>query len=591
MIERVLRAIAIGIAVLAFVDPSVTLASRRRPRVSLVVQSGASMDLPARSGSATRRGAATQVRERIRQDLDSDFEVIDGLDPTAAAVVVVGDRYPDETFADESQISTVTVSAPISPNVQLVSVNAPVSIPPGTAVPIAAELVAHGVRGETTMLVARSGSIEVGRATHAWTADEERWRATLDVMPVGAAPFTFDIEAQSLRVERTAADNAAIVSVERAEPLRVFAYEARPSWAGAFVRRAVEDDPRFAVSGLSLAAPHAVVRTGEEPAFPAAALDRVDLIVVSGVERVSASVVDTLGRFMRERGGSVALLPDTRFDAAPIASLVPAIVFRETLLEQPAALVAAAPLPRIDASELLSTADLPRGADALARLPGSNDAVVWTQPYGSGRLLLSGAMDAWRYRVRSGVENDRFWRQVLAGLALAARPAVDVELTPPRAAPGERARVKVRVRALEGERLGDRLAVSARTASGEPIRLWPEAPRGAFAGSFVVPPAQRDPMRVLVAIEGEDAVGSARLVIDPHARDAADPPLSLLSATHRGVDVGPGDLTTLERHLRDTIPASTAAMPARPMRSAWWFLPFAAALAAEWSLRRRRGLR
>ena len=34
-----------------------------------------------------------------------------------------------------------------------------------------------------------------------------------------------------------------------------------------------------------------------------------------------------------------------------------------------------------------------------------------------------------------------------------------------------------------------------------------------------------------------------------------------------------------------------ARVEGRPMRSAWWILPFAACLSAEWWLRRRRGLR
>ena len=69
-------------------------------------------------------------------------------------------------------------------------------------------------------------------------------------------------------------------------------------------------------------------------------------------------------------------------------------------------------------------------------------------------------MDAWRFRGEPGGAFDRFWRSTIAGLAIEARPAVDVRLTPRRASPGQRVQVTARVRTLERERLGDRLAIA-----------------------------------------------------------------------------------------------------------------------------------
>jgi hypothetical protein len=68
-------------------------------------------------------------------------------------------------------------------------------------------------------------------------------------------------------------------------------------------------------------------------------------------------------------------------------------------------------------------------------------------------------------------------------------------------------------------------------------------------------------------------------------------PLSLLSASHHGVDAAPGRLADVERFVGSTATAPPVPIVRRPMRSVWWMLPFAACLSAEWWLRRRRGLR
>jgi len=57
-----------------------------------------------------------------------------------------------------------------------------------------------------------------------------------------------------------------------------------------------------------------------------------------------------------------------------------------------------------------------------------------------------------------------------------------------------------------------------------------------------------------------------------------------------GVVVASSDLSPLVQHLLE-IPRPSRRVAAHPMRSTWWMVAFAAALCAEWTLRRRRGLR
>jgi hypothetical protein len=258
----------------------------------------------------------------------------------------------------------------------------------------------------------------------------------------------------------------------------------------------------------------------------------------------------------------------------------------------------------------------------LARVAGSNEAVVVMTPHGAGRLLVSGALDAWRYRANKGSEFDRFWRAAIAGIALATPLPVDVKLTPAIARPGQNVRVAARIhRAALGVAATGLLQVSARTDSGQPIRLWPEAEADVFSGSFdagrsgvqrvtvsagaaetqgaAVRSAALPPSRKASADSGSigqggsgPREGSAMMAVDPTAHSAETLiPLSLLAASRGGIDVTPDRLADLEAYLRREISASPVPSTTRPMRSGWWIVPFAVCLSAEWWLRRRRGLR
>jgi hypothetical protein len=591
MIERALRWGAVAVAVLGVVDPTLTRAGRTRPRVSVTIQSGPSMNLPAPGGSESRHAAARRALAALQRHLGSEFELVEGADSTAAAAIVIGDRYPDGPTPASQPTSTVTVAAAIDRNVRIVSVDAPRAVPPETTIRIGVDVEALNLRGASSTIVVRAADAEVARALHAWTTDRERWRAVLDVAPVGRPPFVFEVLAEPLPLEQTDADNRVRVSVAESPRLRVLAFDARPSWASAFVRRALERDPRFLVSGLNEVSPRGLVRFGDSPALPVDRLDTFDAIIVGGLDHLAAADAKTLERFMTERGGSVALVPDAQLGGAAVLDLAGSVASRETLLEHSSTLAGVTVLPRLDASEVLQFHDLSPLATVLARSGGGGDPVVWTSSRGAGVLLVSGAMDAWRYRADPGVEFDRFWQSVVSGLALAARPAVDVDVTPARIAAGERVHVVARVRGMEAVRLGDTLAVSARMGPADamaPLRLWPAAAQGVFEGWFNAPSV---PAQVIVTVADNLASGAALVSVDDATHEADGPPLSLLASTRGGVDTASGDLAAVERHLRETLAGQPASANRHPMRSVLWVWPFAACLSGEWWLRRRRGLR
>jgi hypothetical protein len=387
---------------------------------------------------------------------------------------------------------------------------------------------------------------------------------------------------------RTVADT--VVEVHRA-PFHVQFYDPRPSWATTFMRRALEADPRFEVASLTFSSRGISARTRDNVPLSDPRIDACDVLIVGGLDRLSAADVRPLDRFMRERGGAVVLVPDQRIDAGPARDFVSGSVLLpiERLLEQPATLTVAPAAASLQASELLVLRALTPGSEAIARVSGSDGSpVIVSMPRGEGRLLLSGAMDAWRFRAADNGAFDRFWQSTIAGLALAAPPPIAISAVPPLLRPGEPGEVIVRVRSR------DVTSVSASLDGVLPIRLRPEPEAGMYRGAFT---AGLSPGRSTIDVRTGGAhpqSASHTLLVQPDVRrvapDAA-PALSMLAASHRGIDVRPDRVADLERFMRNAVAPPRTTVVRHPMRSAWWILPFVVCLSAEWWIRRRRGLR
>jgi hypothetical protein len=333
------------------------------------------------------------------------------------------------------------------------------------------------------------------------------------------------------------------------------------------------------------------------------ALERFEVVIVGGLDRLTDADRRVLERFMRVRGGAVVLVPDARLNAGPARTLIQEFTARgapppraaaagagvtpaERLSERPEKLSASAPLPPIQASELLlMRSDVPF-TDRLAWTAGADpSAAVASMPRGDGRLVWSGALDAWRFRADDQGAFDRFWQSTIAGVALAVPPAIDLGVEPAILKPGERGDVVVRVRARGPVRA---------SVDGQPIRLWPEPEAGVFRGSFAAPDTDRRSAVIASAGEGWQHAASRPIAVAAGARrplPTRTAPLALLSASHQGIDVAPDNVAALEQFIRRNVIAPAAPVTHRPMRSVWWMIPFAACLSAEWWLRRRSGAR
>jgi len=603
MIERLLRLTAVAIAVAALLDPPVMVAARQRPRLAITLQ---------RPGDSV----SLEVRERLTRDLRADFDVA-GPDREAAAAVVIGHEYPDRAFAFPPHTSTVTVEADRRGPVRIAGVRAPRTVARGTRIQLEVTLDAKVATPATSVVAVTAGpvghpDVEVARLSHTWTVGSRRAVLNLDAMPLDLPPWHLRVRVSEAGQASSAATSD--VLVEEAATPRVLFYEPRPSWIGTFVRRAIEADQRFVVSGLDFPSRGIRIVSGDAASLEQTTLQSFSAVVVGGLDRLTVSDRDRLDLFVRERGGSLVLLPDARPGIAPWTEWLSGATTREALLERPSVLAVTPPLPALQASELMTfvSARVPGarvlgavvpgatvpdatvpGATVLARVAGSGEPVICLIPHGAGRILVSGALDAWRYRADKDSAFDRFWRSAIAGVALATPPAVDVEIVPAVARPGESVRVVARVHRTALAAGGGPLQVSARLDSSDPVRLWPDAEADVFSGSFTagLPGVQKVTVSAAAAAP-EAATGSAVMAVDPSARRADRPvPLSLLATSRGGIDVSPDRLGDLETYLRREVSAPAARATVHPMRSGWWIVPFASCLSAEWWLRRRRGLR
>ena len=248
-------------------------------------------------------------------------------------------------------------------------------------------------------------------------------------------------------------------------------------------------------------------------------------------------------------------------------------------------------------SEFLIAGSRGAGLDSLATVDqgGSARPVIVSWLSGAGRVVFSGALDAWRYRTaKDGYA--QFWRATVGAGATAAPGRVEVALERGAVAPGETAIVRARVRATEFDEESAFVtipSIHARVVGGqgfdEVVRLWPSLELGEFEGRFQAPAVGRYDVHVTLEGSGNsDAV----LVATEGARRAVTSSDALRTVALRtgGVSVDDSDLSPLVAHLKGLAQSSVPAAM-HPARSSWWMIGFVSLVSVEWLVRRRRGLR
>jgi hypothetical protein len=65
------------------------------------------MRLPSVDGRGSRSAVATRVRAQLGDALAGEFDIVDGADNSADALIVLGDRYPEEPPPETARVSTI----------------------------------------------------------------------------------------------------------------------------------------------------------------------------------------------------------------------------------------------------------------------------------------------------------------------------------------------------------------------------------------------------------------------------------------------------------------------------------------------------
>lgn len=567
--NAVLRSIAIVIAILGAIDPAWSI-SRPVPQRLIAI----------RMTSSPSAAIEAALRDNLR-----GWDVV--TREAAARVpcereercVVIADGSIDAAIPPDlvNPISLIKMTSTDGPNVSVRSVN--VSRTHQAASGIArVELSGRGVDGKRSEIRVIDGAAVVGSAMHTWTAPT----ATVDVpwWPIDAGARALRVEAVPIEDEQTTIDNQvdAGVSIETTtSPVLIF--DTRPSWGSTFVRRALEDDARFTVGYRARLAPALSAGTANGR-LDAATLDVASAVVIGGPDALTEADVQLLDQYVRVRGGTLILLPE-RVPSGPSTRLL-GTGWTEHLIAAPE------PVGVLHATEILRLDQPPVAATLIAR-SGSAGAIV-SMPSGSGRIIVSGAMDAWRFRQLDSNQFDAFWRSLIAeGAAQGA--GLQLRFDRSLAAVASRVAFTLRDQRMAPWSSTDANAtVTCGDGTASAIRLWPAGGVGEFTGEVSLPSASS--CTIDAAIGDRHVSGSVAAL--PRPRLGIEQTLARLErpiAHSGGAIVLAGDEATLARAIQQASSSAPVMTAVHPMRAGWWIVPFAGCLSIEWWRRRRNGLR
>jgi hypothetical protein len=553
IVRGILRAVAIAIAILAYIDPVITRQLPQPPPLTIV----------------TLRAEDVSHAERLQRRWSANYDVtIRIADPASLAagcpssggcVLVSRGEVPRRLTAGAVVIGALRVGTQEAER-SLDDVEVPHTVHRDASSSIHVALKRPVPRVDVF-----DGDVLVGSAEPG-----ESLEVDVTWVPLGGG-------ARALRV--VAGDDAEDVGVVvETTPAPVFLYEPEPTWSGTFVRRAIEDDPRFAVVGRTRVAPPVTVTRGAGGPLSAAAIGDAATVVVTAPHALGPADVQVLDRFVTRRGGSLLVIPDQR-PAGAVLQLLPRVTGqrRET---QPRAVGA------LRVREWL-TFEPGAGTTALADLAG--DPVVMSRTVGRGRVIISGALDAWRFRDDES-SFSTFWTGLAWEAAMAAGKPLQLRAEHVLVRPGEPLRVEAELQSFDDVPMP--LSASGSMTCGgqrEAVRWWPGGRPGTFTS--VVRPHDGNHCELQLTVG--DKTASLPLVVRHDVQRGEPHPDVLETAVqaHGGVvaDVGDGESVLIGRASAQ-LPAVEVSTPKFPMRSPYWLIVFAACLGSEWWLRRQAGL-
>lgn len=564
-----LRVGALGIAVLGLLDPSVATQRFARAEVGVV---------------ATEPVADSALVAAVVRRLHGKFRVLEGGGPSDATVLV-GDRLPPAAAGWRGPLVSVLPTRPAR-WLAIERVDAPTTLLPDERATVSALVHLVGAKGRIVDVALRHGERIVARRSVPVATADARLPVSLPFVATSAGAVRLRVTAELSGGGASAAD---LVVDVRPIIWDVLAFDLRPSWQATFVRRALEADPRLSVTSRVIASPGISRSRGSAPqGLDAASLARYQVVVIGAPALLTPSDVTTVEAFLRNRGGRVVVLLDAA-PSGPMRRLVGGGAWQHDSGGRVIEVVADSSLGRLRGASFTYPNTLPLGADVLATAAGR--PVLWRTPVGDGEVVVVGAPDAWQRRSPSASDFGRLWPTLVAELAAAASPPLELALDRTVLRPGDSTLARVTLRDVAAGQAAEASVAAelvAEDGGRRMVRLWPGLGKGTLVGT--VRPPTGGSWRLVVA-RGSDSA-SAPLLADPRAALARPDGRDLLAALVAGgggAQLTGDNLARLPDVVQELIGADPTPDRWHPMRSPWWILPFAFLLATEWWLRRRAG--
>ena len=590
------------------------------------------------------RGAVAEIRNRYRDTrlagvlLLSDGADTGGLITSSAGgapvfVVAVG--------AGEPALDREIVSLVVDDEAQLLSL-----------IDLSIVVAARGTSDPFTVRVLENGRAVHSRRIEP-SRGGGPIRMVVPVAPPREGAAVYSVEADEHPEETVRTNNRRAVLVRQAERRRtVLLVEGAPGFEHSFLKRSLTGDPALEIDAVVRKGQN---ETGEQTFYVQATADRApalsaglpssardlfryDAIVLANIEAdtLSSAQLDLVEAFVAKRGGGLLVLGARSFDRnglrdTPIEAALPVSLTdrgddagagggradanrltptADGLLHPIMRVAADSEASRarwIAAPSLSSTAGLggPRpGAVVLATAGsagGLGRPLVAVQRYGEGRSMIFGGEAAWRWRMLLPATDgtyDSFWRQSIRWLSGSSARPVEVH-GPADAMAGEPVKLALRVRdASFTPASASSVNITVEGPAGERESPMPAPSDEAGTQSAVFTPSQDGVYRVTADVKWPDGrVESAATAVlvggadsemaEPWRHDAA---LARIAEESGGALIAESDLDTLPSLLE-----KAAGAPELREKEIWnhpaVFFALLALLGAEWTLRRRWGLR
>jgi uncharacterized membrane protein len=262
-----------------------------------------------------------------------------------------------------------------------------------------------------------------------------------------------------------------------------------------------------------------------------------------------------------------------------------------------------AALPALAASTPLGQARPGASVLAVVSAPdGGVFPVVAVQRYGKGRSMIFGGEASWRWRMLAAStdrSHELFWRQAARWLSQSAPDPVSIGV-PDDLEPGDAAPIEIDARDSSFAAASDASVTASISVDGGETRTLPvhrDDRLGRFAGTFA--PERPGVYRLHAdASRGAVALGSAdrTVYVGGSDREFADPRLNegllrRVAADSGGRYVRASDASRVLSWLDDSARQNTAPERRDVWDRGWVFAGIVLLLCAEWTLRRRWGLR